>query len=264
MKASIYNVPDLDATIRIFINSTDHHPLACVQATLSNGRTVHQVAVSWVVAIIAFVALALSSISFTLGHFSSAAYLLSDSLSIFGYYQSLAFIGMTSVRTTPIVRAWTQNFQWSVGIIRLDFLQDLATWYQRATGGTPTTLRAKLNSISVHVERRDLFSRMNEVSRSVTLLKSLKVSGIEKVGFLSGIEKSNLFLTVYTFFIISILSAMAVTALARFVYHECLKRGIFEDNTMSTRNKDWKVTMNGNLFLIVRNSSPLKDLTKLT
>jgi len=251
-QASIYEIPDLDATIRIYINSTDHFPLACVQANLSNGRTVHQVAVAWILAVIAFLAFVVSVVASTLGQFNSAAHLLSDSLSLFGYYQSLAFIGMTSVRTSPIVRAWTQNFQWSVGVMRLEFFQKMATWYQRATGGTPTTLVAQLSSTSIRVERRDLVGRTNAASSSFNMLKSTTVSGIEKVGFQARIETSNLFFTVYIFFILTVASTIALTALATLLKSKYFGQNVPNVEKISTRRQNRKAALVGNLFHVVR------------
>ncbi|GAB1194239.1 hypothetical protein APSETT444_003483 [Aspergillus pseudonomiae] len=43
-----YTVPDLDASVRVYINSTDTGaPIACMEASLSNSKSVHQQAVGW-------------------------------------------------------------------------------------------------------------------------------------------------------------------------------------------------------------------------
>ncbi|KAG9542482.1 TRP-domain-containing protein, partial [Aureobasidium melanogenum] len=49
-----YTVPDLDAKVQVYVNSTDTgRATACVQAELTNGKTVDQKGVSWAVAVIA-------------------------------------------------------------------------------------------------------------------------------------------------------------------------------------------------------------------
>lgn len=251
LPGAIYYIPDLDAKVRIRIKSaTDRRQLACVEADLSNGRTVHQESVAWVVAIIAFLGLSVSGFKSGLGHTNAAAHLLSNSLSLFSYYQSLAFIGLTSVSTAPIVRSWSQNFQWSVGIMNLGFLQRMATWYQRATGGIPTILLSRLNRMSVHVEKRSLVSRTNIASKKVEL-RSFVVSGIKRVGFRAQIEESNIFFTAYTFFIIFILFTIAMTLVSKVVSHTLVKyKAVDEDKFVGIR-KEWKVILKGNLFLSV-------------
>jgi hypothetical protein len=252
---AVYYIPDLDAKVRLRIRSlTDGHQLACVEADLSNGRTVHQEAVAWIVAVIAFLGFSLSGFTSGLGHTNAAAHLLSNSLSLFSYYQSLAFIGLTSVSTAPIVRAWSQNFQWSMGIMHLGFLHRMATWYQRATSGIPAILLYKLNQMSVHVEKRSFVPRTNTASKKVEL-KSFVVSGIKRVGFQAQIEESNIFFTTYTFFITFILFTVAITLLAKLICHGLVRyRLVSEDKFLGIR-KQWKVFLKGNLFLSV--STPL-------
>ena len=57
------------------------------------------------------------------------------------YFQSLAVTAMMAVaRTPPLAAAWAQNFMWSLGVVRVGFVQDIANWYLQATGGTPTDI----------------------------------------------------------------------------------------------------------------------------
>ena len=158
MRAGIaYTVPDLDGIVRIYINETSTgKSLACLETELSNGKTVYQKAVVWSVAVIAGLGLVASAISSGLGHSNTAAHVAANAMSLFGYFQAQAIVGMTAVNLPPIVAAWTQNFQWSMGIIRVGFLQRFCTWYQRATGGTPSNLLSSLATTSVRVQKRSL------------------------------------------------------------------------------------------------------------
>jgi hypothetical protein len=130
-----YAVHDLDASVQaVLYNKETKEEISCVEVSLSNGKTVYQEAVAW-----------FTAVTSGLGHSNTAAHVAAYVLSLFGFMQGQAMIGMTSVHIPPIVESWTQNFQWSIGIIHVDFLETICTWYQRSTGGTPTTLLSELS-----------------------------------------------------------------------------------------------------------------------
>jgi hypothetical protein len=124
---------------------------ACVEARLSNGQTVDQLGVDWTTAVIAGLALVVSAVVAGLGHSNTAAHIAAYALSLFGYFQAIAIVGLTAVTLPPIVQSWTQNFQWTMGIIKVDFMQTICTWYQKSTGGTPATILNTLTTTSVQV-----------------------------------------------------------------------------------------------------------------
>ena len=178
-----YAVPDLDAAvqIKIYDNSggpTNGNELACIEAELSNGKTVYQKAVGWVTAVIAGLALLVSAIVSGLGHSNTAAHVATNAMSLFSYFQFQALFGMLCAPLPPVVAAWTQNFQWSLGIIHIGFVQSIATWYQRGTGGKPSALLSKLQTTSVNVQKRsldavsDLAERGTKMSRADYYLNS--------------------------------------------------------------------------------------------
>lgn len=120
MPGIAYTIPDLDGIVQVYIHDAETgESLACVEAALSNGKTVYQKGVGWVTAIIAGTGLVASAITNGLGHSNTAAHVAANALSLFGYFQAQAFIGMSAVPLPPIVSSWTQNFQWSMGIIRI-------------------------------------------------------------------------------------------------------------------------------------------------
>jgi len=94
-----YQVPDLDGVVRIYINNTQGQQLACVEAELSNGKSVDQPAVGWITAVIAGLGLIASAVTSGLGHSNTAAHVAANALSLFGYFQAQAMIGMTSTFT---------------------------------------------------------------------------------------------------------------------------------------------------------------------
>lgn len=120
-----YDFPDLDAKVRIYINATDGpqagQSVACVEAMVSNGQTVNLIGVKWASAIVAGLALASSGFLSGLGHTNAASHVAANALSLMGYFQSQAMIGLVGIPLPPVVQAWTQDFQWSMGIIDVAF-----------------------------------------------------------------------------------------------------------------------------------------------
>ncbi|KAH6607317.1 hypothetical protein Trco_003630 [Trichoderma cornu-damae] len=274
-----YSIPDLDASVRVRINlNSTGESIACVEAEISNGRTVNLNGIKWATAIIAGVALVASAVFNGLGHSNTAAHVAALSLSLFGYFQAQAIIGLTGVPLPPIVQAWTQNFQWSMGIIHVRFMQTIFTWYQRATGGTPATLFSSLGSVSVSVQRRGLGAGLGAgleaarllARRSLALVPASSaaagllrrsgnllspsggyvVYGIQRVAFKAKIESTNLFLTGLTFFwLFSILTMLGIV-LFKFVCEGLVRqRAIKPDRFLEFRN-GWRTVLKGILYRI--------------
>lgn len=162
-----YTFPDLDAKVKVFINMTSGddsgQSVACVEAQFSNGKTVDLLGVKWATAVVAGLALVSSAVVSGLGHSNAASHVASNALSLFGYFQAQAMVGLTGVSLPPAAQSWTQDFQWSMGIIRVGFMQTIFTWYQRATGGTPSSLFDSLTTVSVQVEKRSFDSSLSAV-----------------------------------------------------------------------------------------------------
>ncbi|KAI1865858.1 hypothetical protein JX265_004564 [Neoarthrinium moseri] len=262
-----YNFPDLDATVRVFLNMTDTgKSVACVEADISNGKTVDLIGVKWALAVIAGLVLVASAIVNGLGHSNAAAHIASGALSLFGYFQAQAMIGLTAVHMPPVVRSWTQDFQWSMGIIKVEFMQDIFTWYQRATGGTASTIFDSLTTVSVQVEKRaipdaavNLYRRgVAAVPRVATSLMrranvqtgsgSYIVYGIQRVAFKAGIETTNLFMTGLTFFcLFVVLTILGVAAFKGWCELAAKKKWIKPDTFLEFRN-GWLTVLKGILF----------------
>lgn len=266
-----YLIPDLDATVRVYVNLTkESTSVACVEADISNGKTVNLVGVKWASAIIAGLALTSSAVVNGLGHSNTAAHVAANSLSLFSYFQAQAILGLTGVHLPPIVQSWTQDFQWSMGIIRLSFMQDIFTWYQRATGGTPSTIFDSLTTVSVQVEKRSL--QVAEVSLSlfkraaammpraaVNLAKranittgsgSFIVYGIQRVAFKAKIETTNLFMTGLTFFwLFAVLTTLSVAGFKGVLELAAKRKFMKGDRFLEFRN-GWVTILKGILFRV--------------
>jgi len=273
-----YTFPDLDAKVKVFINMTDGaeagKSVACVEADVSNGKTVDLAGVKWATAIVAGLALVSSAIVSGLGHQNAAAHVAANALSLFGYFQAQAMIGLTGISLPPVVMAWTQDFQWSMGIIRLDFMQNIFTWYQRATGGTPSTLFDSLTTVSVQVEKRAVDFSMSLAKRSLAMMPrsivepmsnlmkrdlmrrgltqtssgSYIVHGIQRAAFRAGIESTNVFMTGLVFFcLLVVITCASVAAFKGVCELAAKKRWMPNDRFLEFRN-GWLTVLKGILF----------------
>ena len=272
-----YGVPDLDANVKVLINGTDNPTvsLACVEANLSNGQTVDQKGVGWATAVIAGLALVASAVTSGLGHSNTAAHVAASALSLFGYFQAQAIIGLTSVPLPPIVQSWTQNFDWSMGIIEVNFMQSIATWYQKSTGGTPATLLNSLTTTSVQVEKRSLaaigkrsaehtIKLLTRAHEMMTMAKRSNnnnsvnqvtgtyiVKGIKRVAFRAQIEATNLFLTGLAFFCIFIVFTIIFVALFKGFCELAVRARWMKNDKFQDFRNGWFTVLKGIMFRMV-------------
>lgn len=272
-----FSIPDLDATVKIFINMTEGpdagKSVACVEADISNGKTVDLLGVKWATAIIAILALCSSAIISGFGHQNAASHVAANALSLFGYFQGQAMLGLTGISLPPIVSSWAQDFAWSMGIINVGWMQRVFTWYQRATGGTPATIFDTLTTTSVQVEKRSLGAAAGSInglySRHMAMMPravaktashivkraniqtgsgSFIVYGIQRVAFKAGIETTNIFMTGLTFFcIFVIVTVLAVAAFKGFCELAVKQKWMKSDTFLDFRN-GWFTVLKGILF----------------
>ncbi|KAM0245207.1 hypothetical protein ACHAP5_005601 [Fusarium lateritium] len=256
-----YGIPDLDATVRAYINTTSTgESVACVEANFGTGKTVEQLSVKWVTAIIIGIGLVSSSLISLAGYGNAAAHLAANTLSLFTYFQAQAIIGLTGITMPPIVDSWTQNFQWSMGIIRMGWMQNIFTWYQRATGGKPARIFDHLATASVQVTKRSIEyipSAASLVRRSFAISKrsnielengSFLVYGIQRVAFRSHIETTNLFLTGIVFFCIFTVLACIMVLLFKLVLDLCAKQGWIKPDRFLEFRTEWRSILKGTLL----------------
>ena len=231
---------------------------------MSNGKTVYQPGVGWTTAVISGLGLTASAITSGLGHSNTAAHVAANALSLFGFMQSQAMFGLTSVHMPPIVESWTQNFQWSMGIIKVDFLETICTWYQRSTGGTASTILSELSTTSVEVlkrkKRSSLESGASLMKRATgSLLKradsqspgkneNTVVRGIERVGFRAGIEETNIFLTGLIFFVFFVFVVMLLVGVFKGICELLAKSGKMKSDKFQDFRNGWKVVARGILY----------------
>lgn len=261
------------------VNRTDtREMIACVVAPLSNGKTVDTHGVSWATAIIAGMGLIASAVTSGLGHSNTAAHVAANALSLFGYFQAQAMIGMTAVELPPIVAAWTQNFGWSMGIIRIEFMQDILHWYIQATGGTPSNIFGVLSQVSVQVMKRSidvpliggsranmygfadyatglaprgLEPRSNSDQGSTAIPTSVKVSGIHRVAFKGDVEATNFFMTGLAFFVAFLFLVALGVMIFKGICEGAAKLGWIKGSKFLDFRNGWLTVLKGIMYRLV-------------
>lgn len=267
-----YTFPDLDATARIYINMTSGDlagtTIACLEAEISNGKTVDLVGVKWATAAVIALAIFSSALVHGLGFVNAASHIAANSLALFSYFQAQAMLGLCSVPLPPVAMAWTQDFQWTMGIIRVSFMQTALTWYQRATGGTASVIFDTLHTVSVQIQKRSLpllepaaevvrrsvgevaehASNIAKRSYIMTSYGSYVVYGIQRVGFRARIETTNLFLTSLTFFYFLALFTTVGVILFKLGCELAIKMNLVKGETFSEFRNGWLTSLKGILF----------------
>ncbi|KAK4665243.1 putative flavin carrier protein 3 [Podospora pseudopauciseta] len=269
-----YTFPDLDATVRVYINMTSGEnkgqTIACLEADVSNGKTVDLIGVKWAAAAVILVAFIASAIVAGLGFTNAASHIAANTLALLAYFQSQAMIGLCSVSLPPVVQSWTQDFQWTMGIIRVGFIQTILTWYQRSTGGTASVIFDTLSIVSVQVEKmkrslpvlepavQAIQKRATDIAHHASTLGkrsyektewgSYIVYGIQRVAFRARIETTNLFLTGITFFYILCLVLVILVLLFKVGVELAVRLKISKGDRFSEFRTGWLTTLKGILF----------------
>ncbi|KAL6450696.1 FLC3 putative flavin carrier protein 3 [Candida maltosa Xu316] len=203
-----YQVPDIDAVAKIIVRDRNTGTqLSCIQASFTNGKTISQTGVKWATAVIAGLGLIVASMLSTFGNSNAASHISANALSLFLYFQSVVVVSMQAVdRVPPIASAWSENLAWSMGLIRITFMQDIFRWYVQSTGGTPSTyFIATTKQILVQKRKRSLDYVAGVAKRSLEYsLRSnrnlIVLRGIKRIGFNSKIEPTSIVATGYTWF----------------------------------------------------------------
>lgn len=244
--AIAYSVPDIDAVIRLKLKyKNGGKQIACLETRVRNGKSVYQAGVSWTLAIITGLGLVTSTVISLLGHSNTATHLAFRSLAFLGFIQTQAMAGMCSMKLPPFVQSWTQNMQWSLGIVRSDALQTIATWFQRATGGIPSAVMTSAGSISVVLQKRSSIHRRDAEPGRQILLR-----GIERVGIRDSIELTNIFMTGYLFYYFITAVVVACVGLVLVVRAVLAKKQTLlpKLDRAVTVTADWKTVLRSTFF----------------
>ena len=131
--AIAYKIPDLEGFFQLILTEVDTGDVkACIQATISNGRSAHQPAVEWATGGFALAAL-LSAGWYSVA--SPEATVPFRFLELVYLYQSIASSSFLSLNYPSVYRAFSLNFAWAVGLIPSPTLQNSINRMRHLTGG---------------------------------------------------------------------------------------------------------------------------------
>lgn len=210
-----YTVPDIDAIVRInMLSKSTNQTVSCIKARVINSATVYQAAVSWTLAVITGLGLFASIFLSILGYDNIATQISFRTLLFLGFMQSQAIAGLAAVEFTPLIQNWTQNLQWTMSIVKANFLNNITTWFQRATGGTASDLFSEAGDISIGLLRRSTDLLMKRSEQTSDSGAEVILHGIIRMGYRAGIESTNIFMTGYlVFYFIAIAMLLATMGL---------------------------------------------------
>lgn len=245
-----YQVPDIDAFVKLYIYNDQNDILACIQVFFSNGKTVSQTGVKWVFAVIAGIGLLLSATLSTFGNSVAASHISANTMSLFLYFQSVAVVAMQHVHSVPpIAAAWSENMAWSMGLIRVSFMQKIFRWYVQSTGGTPT-LYLTATTMSVLTQRAiDYVRNLEYVKRAENILygnqNTLIFRGIKRMGYRMNIENTSIVCTGFTFFVLCGYVLAAFIIVCKYSLELSIRNGWIKADRFQAFRINWKVLLKG-------------------
>lgn len=248
-----YQVPDIDAYARVRVYNNQSENLACVQAFFSNGKTVSQTGVKWATAVVAGIGLLLSALLSTFGNSTAASHISANTMSLFLYFQSVVVVSMEHVhRVPPIAEAWAENLAWSMGLIRISFMQRIFRWYIESTGGNPS-LYLTSRTVSLLTQRSlEYLDYFGLVKRATNVLYGnsnvVIFRGIERLGYSSNIENTSIVATGFTFFILCGYVLAGFIMACKYSIELSIRCGWMRNDRFLTFRQNWKTVLKGSLL----------------
>ncbi|KAK1752410.1 hypothetical protein QBC47DRAFT_424645 [Echria macrotheca] len=155
--AIAFQVPDIAAMATLTLESKDTGAkVACIQSTVTNGKTASVPAVSYVAATVAGAALVLGGVSAVGAAFAGGGAAVGGSSAaggmgtispsfgeVFGWFQGMAMNGMLSVNYPQVYRSFAKNFGFSTGLVPWDSLQRSIDSFRASTGGNLTEMNTE-------------------------------------------------------------------------------------------------------------------------
>lgn len=248
-----YQVPDIDAYARMNVYNNDSQEVACLQIFFSNGKSVAQTGVKWATAVVAGIGLLVSAVLSTFGNSTAASHISANTMSLFLYFQSVAVISMEHVHSVPpIASSWSENLVWSMGLIKIHFMQKIFRWYIDSTGGT-ASLYLTSTSMSVLTQRSlDYIENTELYKRAANVLygnqNTLIFRGIKRVAYDMGIENTSVVCTGFTFFVLCGYVLAGVIMACKYSIEVCIKAGWVKQNKFLEFRNNWRIILKGALL----------------
>lgn len=135
-----FSVPDLDSQARLELTAIEGgDQLACIQSSVSNGKTMAIPGVSYIAAGIAGAALAVSGLSALASAGNAGTATASPTFfEVMTWFQSMALNGMMSVELPGVYRSFASNFAFSTGLVSWEGMQVSIDKFRNSTGGNLT------------------------------------------------------------------------------------------------------------------------------
>jgi hypothetical protein len=212
-----YKIPDLEAFAQLQLFEVGTGELkACVQSTLSNGWSARQRSVEWSTGALAFVSL-LSAIAQSIWPEALAPHRFLDLVYL---YQTIASSGLLDLNYPSLYRAYTENFEWAMGLFASAHMQHSIDAMRHATGGSMADsesgspvglINRKLSPYSVNdIANAALAKRDTQVVTSTS--SNVLDAGVPIYVASNNISTADAFMTV--FFVALIALAITIVTLA--------------------------------------------------
>ncbi|KAI5820707.1 hypothetical protein BZA77DRAFT_239545 [Pyronema omphalodes] len=137
-----FKVPDLDGVATLILKKKDDGTeLACLRSVVRNGKTASNSGAKAATAGMAAAAMMLSGIgALGAGGGATAAGVSPNFGDVMFWFQSIATDGMLSLSYPSVYRSFTDNFQWSTGLVSWDDMQRSIDNFRAKTGGNTTEM----------------------------------------------------------------------------------------------------------------------------
>ncbi|KAK5085342.1 hypothetical protein LTR05_004626 [Lithohypha guttulata] len=134
-----YSIPDLDGMAKMVLTTKDGSQAACIESSVTNGKSVEVPAVQGVAAAIAAGALLFSAASAAMASGQPGASHSSPGfMEVMWWMQGMAMDGMLSVNYPKLYRSYTKNFAFSTGLVSWGSMQTAIDDFRSKTGGNLT------------------------------------------------------------------------------------------------------------------------------
>ncbi|KAK7422630.1 hypothetical protein QQZ08_009436 [Neonectria magnoliae] len=251
-----FKVPDIsaEATLKLITLDTKTE-VACVQAQVTNGKTIELKAITYLAVGILGAAFAVSGVSAASSALSGGSAggsgLPSPSFTeTVGWFQGMAMNGMLSVEYPLVYRSFTKNFAFSAGIIPWAALQTSIDDFRERTGGNLTldSFKELVNSNtssngSLFKTKRALGAFANLSTRDAAetdLTKvEMSVSGISAYVQQLSVPKSNTFMMVLLIVAIVVAAIVVGILLVKVILEFWALFGSFPKSLAGFREHYW-------------------------
>ncbi|KAJ4148404.1 hypothetical protein LMH87_002876 [Akanthomyces muscarius] len=260
--AIAFQVPDIAADTKLELESADtKKKVACIESSVTNGKTVNVPAVSYVaagIAGVAFLASGVSAAGAALSSGAGGAGTVSPSFSeTVGWFQGMAMNGMLSVSYPPVYQSFTKNFAFSVGLVpwsgmlsAIDSLRastggnltdDNVEYIANATAGQTGVLHFKRAVSAVAaIALRDIETSVNGTENAPAGTTAQQtVQGIEAYARKVSVPKSDVFMTALLVVAIVIASIVLGMVLLKVILEAWAIWGTFPESLKGFRKHYW-------------------------